>query len=91
MSKLLNMETRHKLEVAGCEKRNMVVEEKQPKNQITLNPIRRLFGRFENPQEHIRPYVASGQVVADIGCGSGYIHSLWLNALVLKAECTQLI
>ncbi len=72
MSKLLNMETRHRLEVAGCEKRNMAVEEKHPKNQITLNPIRRLFGRFENPQEHVRPYVASGQVVADIGCGSGY-------------------
>jgi hypothetical protein len=29
MSKLLNMETRHKLEVAGCEKSDMVAEEKQ--------------------------------------------------------------
>jgi ubiquinone/menaquinone biosynthesis C-methylase UbiE len=50
----------------------MVVEQKQPKNQITLNPIRRLFGRFESSQEHVKPYVASGQVVADLGCGSSY-------------------
>ena len=44
-------------------------EEEQPKNQINLNPIRRLF---ENPQRHIELYVTNGQVVADLGCDTGY-------------------
>jgi ubiquinone/menaquinone biosynthesis C-methylase UbiE len=35
----------------------------------SLNPIRRLF---EPPQRLIEPYVTNGQVVADLGCGSGY-------------------
>lgn len=49
------------------------VEGKEHPNQITLNPIRRLFGRFfGNPREHIEPYVTNGQVVADLGCGTGY-------------------
>ena len=43
-------------------------EEKQ-KNQISLNLIRRLF---ENPQSSIEPYVKKGQVVADLGCNTGY-------------------
>ena len=47
----------------------MVDEERQPKNQINLNPIRRLFG---NPQEHVEPYVKNGQVVVDLGCNTGY-------------------
>jgi ubiquinone/menaquinone biosynthesis C-methylase UbiE len=47
----------------------MVGEEKQPKNQINLNPIRRLF---ENPQKSLEPYVKKGQVVADLGCNKGY-------------------
>ncbi len=34
-----------------------------------LDPIRRLF---ESPQGLIEPYVRRGQVVADLGCGSGY-------------------
>jgi ubiquinone/menaquinone biosynthesis C-methylase UbiE len=34
-----------------------------------LDPIRRLF---EPPQKLIGPYVKNGQVVADLGCGSGY-------------------
>ena len=58
--------------MATNKEKHKVEEEEHPKNQITLNPIRRLFGRFENPQEHIEPYVAKGQVVADLGCGSGY-------------------
>jgi ubiquinone/menaquinone biosynthesis C-methylase UbiE len=59
--------------VATKKEKQKVEEEKHPKNQITLNPFRRLFGRFfENPQEHIKPYVANGQVVADLGCGAGY-------------------
>jgi predicted methyltransferase len=62
-------------------------EEKQPKDQkesqtsssvslrgrpaipAILNPIRRLF---EPPQRLIGPYIKKGQVVADLGCGSGY-------------------
>jgi SAM-dependent methyltransferase len=34
-----------------------------------LDPIRRLF---EPPRRLIGPYVRNGQVVADLGCGSGY-------------------
>jgi SAM-dependent methyltransferase len=34
-----------------------------------LDPIRRLF---ESPKKLIKPYVKDGQVVADLGCGSGY-------------------
>jgi ubiquinone/menaquinone biosynthesis C-methylase UbiE len=59
-------------------------EEKRPKDNMksqtsdwlflkrppaNLNPIRRLFG---SPERTIRPYVKNGQVVADLGCGSGY-------------------
>jgi ubiquinone/menaquinone biosynthesis C-methylase UbiE len=58
--------------VAAKREKHKIEEEGHPRNQITLNPMRRLFGRFENPQEHIEPYVANGQVVADLGCGSGY-------------------
>jgi len=58
--------------------------EKQPKDQIKprvsgwlflgrppaiLDPIRK---RFEPPQRLIGPFVKNGQVVADLGCGSGY-------------------
>jgi ubiquinone/menaquinone biosynthesis C-methylase UbiE len=43
--------------------------ENKLKNQINLNPIRRLF---ENPQRSIEPYVRKGQVVADLGCNTGY-------------------
>lgn len=59
--------------MAGSREKNKVVEERQPKNQINLNPIRRLLGRDPSiPQKHIEPYVTKGQVVADLGCGSGY-------------------
>jgi len=34
-----------------------------------LDPIRRLF---ESPNKLVEPYVRDGQVVADLGCGSGY-------------------
>ncbi len=66
------------------EEKNKVGGEKQPKDQIKshasgwlflrrppaiLDPIRRLF---EPPQRLIGPYVKNGQVVADLGCGSGY-------------------
>ena len=51
-------------------------EKKQAKNWLFLrrppaflDPIRRLF---EPPQRLIEPYVKKGQVVADLGCGSGY-------------------
>jgi tRNA G46 methylase TrmB len=59
-------------------------EEKRPKDQTKshasrwlflrrppaiLDPIRRLF---EPPQRLIEPYVKKGQVVVDLGCGSGY-------------------
>ena len=67
--------------------------EKQPKDQIKskwpdwlflrrppafLDPIRRLF---EPPHRLIGPYVKKGQVVADLGCGSGY-YTLPLTELV---------
>jgi ubiquinone/menaquinone biosynthesis C-methylase UbiE len=50
-------------------KKNMVHEEKQPKNNINLNPIKRLF---EKPQKSLEPYVRKGQVAADLGFNKGY-------------------
>ncbi len=47
----------------------MAGEENQPKNEINLNPIKRLF---ENPRKSLEPYVRSGQEVADLGCNRGY-------------------
>jgi ubiquinone/menaquinone biosynthesis C-methylase UbiE len=35
----------------------------------SLSPIRSMF---EPPQRLIKPYVTNGQMVADLGCGSGY-------------------
>ena len=35
----------------------------------SLDPIRRLF---EPPKRLVEPFVRNGQVVADLGCGSGY-------------------
>ena len=55
--------------MATKKEKHEVGEEEQPKNRINLNPIRRLF---EHPQRHIEPYVTKGQVVADLGCRSGY-------------------
>ena len=43
-----------------------------------LDPIRRLF---EPPQKLVGPYVKNNQVVADLGCGSGY-YTLALAELV---------
>jgi predicted methyltransferase len=43
-----------------------------------LDAIRRLF---EPPQSLIKPFVRNGQVVADLGCGSGY-YTLPLAELV---------
>ena len=68
----------------GREEKHKVGQEKQPKDQIKprvsgwlflgrppaiLDPIRK---RFEPPQRLIGPFVKNGQVVADLGCGSGY-------------------
>jgi ubiquinone/menaquinone biosynthesis C-methylase UbiE len=51
----------------------IVVATEQPNNQINLNPIKRLLDRDpSSPQRHIVCYVKRGQVVADLGCGSGY-------------------
>jgi 2-polyprenyl-3-methyl-5-hydroxy-6-metoxy-1,4-benzoquinol methylase len=44
----------------------------------SLDPFRRLF---EPPQRLVGPYVRNGQVVADLGCGSGY-YTLPLAELV---------
>jgi ubiquinone/menaquinone biosynthesis C-methylase UbiE len=46
-----------------------MVASELPRNQINVNPIRRLFG---NPQRDVEPYVKNGQVVADLGCNLGY-------------------
>jgi ubiquinone/menaquinone biosynthesis C-methylase UbiE len=51
-----------------------MVEEKPPKNQIDNNNlVKRFLNRDRSiPQKHVEPYVKNGQVVVDIGCGSGY-------------------
>jgi SAM-dependent methyltransferase len=64
------------------EKQHKVGKEKQPKGKTRsqawlflrrppaiLDPIRRLF---EPPKRLVEPYVKNGQVVTDLGCGSGY-------------------
>jgi ubiquinone/menaquinone biosynthesis C-methylase UbiE len=55
-----------------------MVAAEQPRNRISLNPITRLF---EDPKRHVEPYVSKGQVVADLGCRSGY-YTLPLAELV---------
>lgn len=48
-------------------------KEEYPKNQINLNPIRRFFeSSIDHPKRHLEPYVAKGQVVADLGCAFAY-------------------
>ena len=47
--------------------------EENPKNRINLNPVRRFFERtIDHPRRHLEPYVAEGQVAADLGCNTGY-------------------
>lgn len=59
--------------MASSKEKDKARGEEQLKNQINLNPIKRLFGRFFGPtQRHIGPYLTKGQVAADLGCGSGY-------------------
>jgi ubiquinone/menaquinone biosynthesis C-methylase UbiE len=42
-------------------------------SEINYNLIKRFLNRDRSiPQKHVGPYVKKGQVVADIGCGSGY-------------------
>jgi ubiquinone/menaquinone biosynthesis C-methylase UbiE len=54
----------------------------QPQDKINLNPFRRLFEQDPSiPQGHIRGYVTNGDVIADLGCGSGY-YTLALAACV---------
>jgi ubiquinone/menaquinone biosynthesis C-methylase UbiE len=73
--------------------KHTVDEEKQPEDRTKpepsrrswsrgtptfLEPLRRLFG---DPRKLVGPYVKEGQVVADLGCGSGY-YALALAQLV---------
>jgi ubiquinone/menaquinone biosynthesis C-methylase UbiE len=47
--------------------------EEKPKNQINYNPIKRFLDRDRSiAQKHVEPYVKKGQVVADLGCNTGY-------------------
>lgn len=46
-----------------------VVEEELPKNQININPFKRLF---ENPTKSLEPYVKNGQTAIDLACNTGY-------------------
>ena len=48
-------------------------QEKLPRNPLDLTYIKRFFYRDRSsPQKQIEPYVAKGQVVADLGCGPGF-------------------
>ena len=75
------------------QEQNIVGGEKQPEDRTRsktsrwlwsrrspalLDPLRRLF---KHPKRLIEPYVKEGQVVADLGCGSGY-YTLALAELV---------
>jgi ubiquinone/menaquinone biosynthesis C-methylase UbiE len=78
------------------QEKTIVEGEKQPEDQTRsktshwlwlrrspalLDPLRRLF---ERPERLIEPYVKDGQVIADLGCGSGY-YTLALAELVGSA------
>jgi ubiquinone/menaquinone biosynthesis C-methylase UbiE len=55
------------------EEKHKAREEAHSKNRISLNPIRRFFERsIDHPRRHLEPYVTKGQVVADLGCDTGY-------------------
>ncbi len=55
------------------EARHEVGEKEYPENRINLNPVRRFFERsIGHRQRHLEPYVATGQVAADLGCNTGY-------------------
>ena len=58
-------------EMATSIEKDQVEAEAQLNNQIDLTYIRRSFDR-STPQSHIAPYVSKGQVVADLGCGTGF-------------------
>ncbi|MGD8751543.1 MAG: class I SAM-dependent methyltransferase [Anaerolineales bacterium] len=61
------------LDMDTNEERHNVGEKGYPKNRINLNPVRRFFERsIDHPKRHLEPYVAKGQVVADLGCAEAY-------------------
>lgn len=68
VTKPLNIRGCRRFIEAARREKSMVDEGKQ-KNQINLNPIKRLF---ENPQKSLEPYVGKGQVAADLGFNKGY-------------------
>ena len=50
-----------------------VGEEDRPRNRINLSPFRRFYERsMDLRKRHLEPYVKNGQVVADLGCNTGY-------------------
>jgi ubiquinone/menaquinone biosynthesis C-methylase UbiE len=55
--------------MGAIEERDKVVEEEPPKNQININPIKRLF---ENPTKSLEPHAKKGQTVIDLACNTGY-------------------
>jgi len=79
-------------------------DKKQAKNWLFLrrppaflDPIRRLF---EPPHRLIKPFILKGQVVADLGCGSGYYalplaelvgHEGKVYAVDLGEKCIQVL
>ncbi len=54
--------------MAVSEEKHQVGEEKT-NSKLNLNQFSRLF---ENPEKSIEPYVKKCQVVADLGCNTGY-------------------
>lgn len=78
------------------QEKNIVGGERQPEDRTRSKTSRRLWLRrspalldplrrlFERPKRLIEPYVRDGQVVADLGCGSGY-YALALAELVGSA------
>ena len=55
--------------MSTIQEKEKVVEEQQPRNQININPIKRLF---ESPTRSLKPYVKNGQTAIDLACHTGY-------------------
>ncbi|NPD89862.1 MAG: hypothetical protein HGN29_14205 [Asgard group archaeon] len=63
-----------------------IKKEKQDKQfSLFSHKIARMF---EPPKKFVEPYIKSGQIVADLGCGLGYYSLHMTKTLDLKEKST---